>query len=43
MIQSYDYKKVPVGILYTEKLAAIALLNVFRIGFPASLFTHFVV
>ena len=36
-IQSYDCKQVPVGPLDTEKMAEVALLNVFRIGFSASL------
>ena len=38
MIQSDDCKQIPVGLLHTEKMDEVALLNVFSIGFPASLF-----
>ena len=37
IIQSYTCKQVPVGLLHAEKMAKVVLLNVFRIGFPASL------
>ena len=35
--KSYKCKQVLVGLLHTKKMAIVALLNVFRIGFPASL------
>ena len=38
-MQSYDCKQVPVGVLHTDKMAEVALLKVFRIGFPAYLFS----
>ena len=37
MIHSYDCKQIPVGFLHVEKMTVVALLNVFRIGFPAPL------
>ena len=41
IIQSYDCKQVPVGLLHAEKVTEVVLLNVFRIGFPASLLLHY--
>ena len=40
-IQSYNSKQVPVGLLCAEKMPEVVLLNVFRIGFPASLIGQF--
>ena len=36
-IHSYDCKQIPVNLLHAEKMTEVALLNVFRIGFPAYL------
>ena len=32
--------QIPVGFLHAEKISEVALLNVFRIGFPASIFSE---
>ena len=37
LIQSYECKQIPVGLLHAEKMAEVVLLDVFRIGLPASL------
>ena len=36
VIQSYDSKQTSVGLLYTEKIDDVVLLNVFKKGFSAS-------
>ena len=36
-MQTYDCKQIPIDLLHAEKMAEVVLLNVFRIGFPASL------
>ena len=36
IIQSYDCKQLPVGLLHAEKTDKVVLINVFRIGFPVS-------
>ena len=38
IIQSYDCKQVAVGLLHAKNMAEVVLLNVLKIGFPASLF-----
>ena len=40
LIQSYDCKQIPVGLLHAEKMADLAFRNVFRIGFPALLLAY---
>ena len=40
LMLTYDCKQVPVDILYVVKMAEVVLLNIFRIGFPASPFTN---
>ena len=37
IIQNYECKQVLVSFLDAEKMVEVVLLNVFRIGFPASL------
>ena len=37
--QSYYSKVTPIGALHAEKIAEAVLLYVFRIAFPASLFS----
>jgi hypothetical protein len=39
IIQSYNCKQIPEGFLHAEKMAEEILLNVFRTGFLASLFS----
>jgi hypothetical protein len=41
IIQSYDCKQIPVGLLHVEKMADVVLLNVYRIGFRAYLLWKF--
>ena len=36
-MQSYHCKQIPFGLLHDKKMAEVVLLNVFRIGFSASL------
>ena len=38
LIWTYNCRKIPVGLLHAEKMDKAASVNVFRIGFPASLF-----
>ena len=37
IIQIYNCKQVPVGLLHAWQMAEVVLINIFRIGFPASL------
>ena len=37
ILQSYDCKQVPVGLMHAEKMAEVVVLIVSKTGFPASL------
>ena len=36
LIWTYNCRQIPIGVLHAEIMARAGLLNVFRIGFPAS-------